>query len=391
MNEQQGNDRPSVEGVNLEALSKKRSLAERAGKGREFLSANNLDINKIAKDLSVPLTDNPADDGKFVTLVIKIQSKLGFKPRDSGSGQDGIFGRKTFEAYKEAVNRSNKEQTKLIATGKKLSGPSPAEIEAINQDQLELARLEKELGNPEPQAPVSAPPERLPPAAVASRPTTPSITVEPVKNPEIASSGIDLQAPSEICIIGDSNAMRLARRIPAAKTIGAEGLTSKQVLKMFSDQSNLAKLTGVKLVLLRVGGNDGEDISAEETLANIDKIVGICKSHGIPDIRILTRPPHVAASRGGRRSRAFAQRELTLAKYGEGKAKDDSGTKIAVVDLYKELAGDQKLDKNVKLSESIAADKGHLHMNGKGYLKALEIIARVTGTPKIAEWAAKKA
>lgn len=371
---------PMTESGRLEAMNKTKPLKERADKGRQFLADEDTNINKIATDLSLKPIANPSDDSQFVGLVIKIQAKLGFKPVDSGSGQDGIFGRKTFEAYKNFIDRSNKEQTQLATSGKKLAGPSREEIDSINEDQLALARLDEELEKVEtttPDTPKHIPSEQHPPATVAPRP------VEPLTNPEMTRLGVELKDPSEICFIGDSNATRMARKIPGAKVIGEEGKTSASVLKMLTEEQG--KLKGVRLVVLRVGGNDGGKndplkLTPEQTLENINKIVAICKSMGVKEVRIITRQPFVAQS--GKRS--LAQRKLTLAKYGDGKITDAEGTNVAVVDLYGRM-----VDKNARLPKAYAHKDG-LHMSGKGYSKALGIIADAIGAPQIARWAGEK-
>lgn len=316
------------------------SLASRAKYGKTFLARRKLDIKKIADVMSVSSSEE-LNDRNFVGLVVRIQQKLGFNKVDSARGQDGIFGRNTLQKYekwktKQTVEAGRKEQQ--VVSVKKEEEDSRAEDNQKADDILATLEGGGELG-------------------------------------------VELQSPTEIACIGDSNAKRATWAMPGARRIGDGGLSSGQVLVRIENQRG--GLKGVKLAIIRVGGND--QCSADETMSNIARMIKICQEEGVPEVRILTRPPFVAENRSmGLRKRSAAQSIAMFEKFGRpGDVRMFGTTKVGVIDIYGRMA-----DEEGNLPSRFANEnkKDQLHMSKDGYGEMLAIVAEEVGMPGMVKW-----
>lgn len=300
---------------------------------RSYLSEKGLNIADLALIMGIkePDVNNDID---LLVCVVNIQNKLGFKRGGLLKSQSGIFDEDTLRAY-------IKWYSDVLEAEKKSN---------VNVEE-----------------------------SVKNTITPPS----PLEEKEVLSVNVELTKPSDIVFIGDSNAARMGWCVKGSRNLSFAGKSSEAVLAIVQSPSGRKALKGAKLAIIRVGGNDGSRDPEQYTLKNIKEIVAVARSMGIPDVRIITRPPYSVNHKSvALRQRSLARMGMTEKIFGmPGELKNFGETRIGVIDAYNLLA-----DKAGNLREDFTPKRDPLHMKREGYVKLLQHIFDEIGAKNALKW-----
>jgi len=321
------------EHIDFLIASTKMTPAMRGFSTRSYLSEKGLNIADLAIIMGIkePDVNNDID---LLVCVVNIQNKLGFKREGWLKSQSGIFDEDTLRAYIKWYS------------------------DVLGAEASSKGDIGESVKN------------------VIKAPTS-------LEKKEALNVNVELTKPSDIVFIGDSNAALLCRFVPGSRNLSFGGKSSEAVLAIVQSPAGRKALKGAKVAIIRVGGNDGSRDPEQYTLKNIKEIVAVARSMGIPDVRIITRPPYSVKHKSvALRQRSLARMGMTEKIFGmPGELKNFGETRIGVIDAYNLLA-----DKTGHLREDFTPKKDLLHMKREGYVKLLEHIFGEIGAKNALRW-----